>query len=980
MKRMGAFSRTVIVRCAVGSVTDYPDDSRAWGDVDAISRLWSAEGIREAVLLASPALAGQVEKLLSQPAIETSFKKRKRLHKSLLKYALRWCSRCTPFGMFAGVALLPVGDEEPLIGKAHVRHVRVAGPVVRRLLELAQAVPHARLYPNPSLTERGDRMVVNVMRAVGDTHTQASIRATGPARLAVESANPTAERRHIEQRVADMYPVAGVTKIRHLVDELLRTEILLCEASRSAFDGDPLASIPDDVQGVTEMRGALARYSSASEPVADGSLDELLRVCATGDAMQGGVHVDLELDISGHVPVCVVEAAHAAIAVLASAMAHESVSPAVEEFSAKFVERYGETLVPFWTAIDEELGVGYPSSYGAPATPSPAAGGGPTFDRRRDLIATLLRRAASDASDTVDLAETDLEGFPEPLGMPSSFDVMLRLHREPDGLRATVSGLGVPGGSAVGRFTAVIPKARAFAQSCVEADAAWWAGQTAGRGILCGVDYIAGTDSINEVAATAQLHPVTLAVNTRPRHPVERVLTLADVYLGYAEGRVRTVLADGTPVSFRQLNMATTRASAKAIRLLREISDAGIRVPYWSWGEAEEVSSHLPEVRYRGVTLVEQRWRCPAPGEPTEATLRKWLSETGVSRYVFAGERDTRLHLDTWQPLHLNLLLDEIVAGNRWLFRAPDPEHLGVVGGAGSGLHSAEVVVTVAAPKTPHVEPDLTGRPLHDPTDDVHRLLLAGGAWTAFAIDLASHSHDRILRAFNDTFPSLAGGWYFVRYRESGRDQLRLRVRRSIVDLAEVLAWLADARLSGRIGDYTIPVYHRELERYGGSRSFTCYERLFCLETMHLTAMLPVVEANPSITSNRLVRPGIETAAGVLIAWLNGLDPSRVDTRQIVDVAVEHYVSELGAMVHEIKRAMRQYLPRTDVVNGMTAALREFWADENQRDAVLTPQVLQSASHMLSIRLGLQRREEFAAMWLIRTEMDRLDRDRSRFT
>ena len=93
-----------------------------------------------------------------------------------------------------------------MIGTSHIRHVRATGAVTRRLLQATRALPQARLYPNPSLTERADRLVVTVMRGIDDTHTLASIRATGAARLAVHTAEGTATRQDIEQRVAAAYP------------------------------------------------------------------------------------------------------------------------------------------------------------------------------------------------------------------------------------------------------------------------------------------------------------------------------------------------------------------------------------------------------------------------------------------------------------------------------------------------------------------------------------------------------------------------------------------------------------------------------------------------------------------------------------------------------------------------------------------------------------------------------------------------------
>lgn len=972
--QLGAPADVAVIRCSLGTVAEYPDYPAEWGDLDAIALLWSADAIREAVLIASPGLASQVDKLLESSAADTPARKRRRLHKGLLKYALRLSSRCTPFGAFAGVAVLAVGDVEPLLGPSHIRHVRASGAVTRRLVRLARTMPQVRLYPNPALMERADRMVVRVMRGSNDTHTQSSIRATGPARLAVAACSGTATRQDVERQVAAAYPTAGRTKVRELIDQLLAAEVLLCEAEHSAFDSDPLVRLPDAVEGVVEMRAAVAKYSDASDPAKDGSLDELLHLSFVG-GVQRDIHVDLELDVSGQIPTLVVDAARNAVTALAPTMGHLPMNSGLNEFADEFAERYGRTLVPFLTAIDEELGIGYPRAYEAVAQRRPAITNeeDPDVERRRALIGRLLQQAAADRLDAVELTDADLAGFSEPSGLPSTLDVILKLRREPLGLRASIIGMGFPGGSAVGRFTAVMPRAYDFARRCVEIDSAWWADSTGGRGILCGVDYIAGSDSINEVSTTAPLYPMTLAVNARPPKSAGAVLTLADVYLGFAEGRMRTVLADGTPLSFRQLTMATTRASAKAVRLLRDISDAGIQRPFWSWGEAESIMNCLPEVRYKGVTLTEQRWRFPASADRSKVALKEWITTTGISRYVLVGPYDNQLHLDTRHPRHLDLLLDEIIDGSQWLYRAPEPEQTGVIRDHRSAMHAAEVAVTVAAPGTRRGEPDLLGWPLHDPSDDEQRLLVPGGAWTAFAIDAASNSHDRVLRAFADDFPDLVGDWYFVRYRQNDQDQLRLRVRRPVVELAGVLAWLAEARLAGRIGDYTIPVYHRELERYGGPRSFQVYERLFCRESAHIVAMLPILDSMslPATDTPRLVRSGIEAAAGILAQWLDGLDPNRVSANEVVGATIDHYGGELGSVVHKIKTELRQRQPGVDEGNGLVADMRSFWEHPAHSAAVMTPGVLQSASHMFCNRLGLRRHEEFAAMWLVKTDRNR---------
>lgn len=81
------------------------------------------DAIREAVMLAGAVLAAWVDKLLSTSGAETPVRTRKRLHKSLLKYVLRLNMGWARFGMSAGVAVLPVGDREPVLAMCRFRHV-----------------------------------------------------------------------------------------------------------------------------------------------------------------------------------------------------------------------------------------------------------------------------------------------------------------------------------------------------------------------------------------------------------------------------------------------------------------------------------------------------------------------------------------------------------------------------------------------------------------------------------------------------------------------------------------------------------------------------------------------------------------------------------------------------------------------------------------------------------------------------------------
>jgi len=73
------------------------------GEIELITltKLWSINTIKEAIFLASPELYNQLENYLLR-GIENSDKS-ERLKQTFLKYLIRASTRCTPFGLFAGV-------------------------------------------------------------------------------------------------------------------------------------------------------------------------------------------------------------------------------------------------------------------------------------------------------------------------------------------------------------------------------------------------------------------------------------------------------------------------------------------------------------------------------------------------------------------------------------------------------------------------------------------------------------------------------------------------------------------------------------------------------------------------------------------------------------------------------------------------------------------------------------------------------------
>jgi hypothetical protein len=76
---------------------DQPEQWLAW-----LRKVWALPEFSDAVLHAAPQLATRIDEAVAGAALET--RRLRRLVEAVVRYLLRWTTRATPFGHFAGVA------------------------------------------------------------------------------------------------------------------------------------------------------------------------------------------------------------------------------------------------------------------------------------------------------------------------------------------------------------------------------------------------------------------------------------------------------------------------------------------------------------------------------------------------------------------------------------------------------------------------------------------------------------------------------------------------------------------------------------------------------------------------------------------------------------------------------------------------------------------------------------------------------------
>ncbi|UEA81448.1 thiopeptide-type bacteriocin biosynthesis protein [Tsukamurella paurometabola] len=919
----------ITLRCAVRPVDAYPATKSSADRNDALAQLcelWTCSDLRAAVEVSSESLLATWASIVE--GRETRERQIRKVWRSVLSYAIRSTTRATPFGLFGGIAVVPVVDGgEVLLDSGKHRAVVRSSSFHRKAVAANRAEElNGMVATNPSVHLKGGRYVVRLPSS--GERTQVSIRATPPARSAVHMAREPISAAAIVQRLSADHPDVESEVVSAMV--------------RGLIDSDVLIPIPGMSVVTARPEEGEAEFLFPREAV-----DRVRNLRSRAAKTRNAALVDIELAAGGGFPAELIANAAPVLDMLLRTTVIPHRSQRLHDFATRFGERFGHTLVPLRVAVDPDDGVGMPDfSADDPGTRAAA-------DGKARLRARLIERARTSGSGSIELLDADLEDLDVDGDLVDSYDLFLHLERRGSRPVLTLTPVtsNFPAGRGIGRFTPGSEAAHRSASRQCEREVL-----RSPETVFAQLDYVSARDGVNDVSTTAQLYPAVLAANTWPRDAA-RTLQLSDVHLALVGDHVRLFLGDGTPLELRQPNMVSPESLPEILRLLVFLTWDGAVRPYWSWGGAEQALAHLPEVVFRDVVVSRQRWRYLGADKPTAAQVRDWTSRSGVSRYVYHGEFDNRLLLDLTCAGHLELLAAGIARGSTWVTEAPSPQDLGTTVDDAGRLHSTEVVVSIAAEPLPRTAVDY---PVFDETLDGQRRIRPGGTWASLEFPVDLDDQNRILGAIGTAIGRDAD-WYYVRYNDrTGRDVLRLRCR-SPLDELSILDLLADLRSAGEIGDLVITSHHLELERYGGIDRFAKHEKRFCAESRIIAEHIDRLPAPTEEDDEAGQRERIRGLAALVDGWLSATIGDEHRIHGVSRIALAGYESELGDEVHAIRRRVRGLQIEPETAQWLTDEL----CDMSSIDDPIAP--LQSALHLFCNRLGMTRADEYAALWIRRT-------------
>ena len=694
----------------------------------ALLRGAAADGLfMDALRVASPSLARMVAATAEPAPAETpgtapgrdaphsaaagrSDAQLRRAVTSVLRYELRLRSRCTPFGLFAGVA--PLRFEESTGLPAPVKVAWTEPPtsrtrvdldwlfrLIRRLEQQPDLLPHLTLHRHAGTIRRGSRLVMavpsNPAGSAGDTrHNEVSVRLTPVVAAALELAGSGPTGATLAAELQHRFPQATSAQITGLLATLVQQEFLITDLRPVLDGGDPLGRIIEVLAEAERSTGRPLPMLSALRAVAadrdrydstplgerltvQTALEDRMRRLADSERL---LHVDLALGAEVRLPYAVAEEAARTLEVLWKLTPSGLGLPHLRPYHREFLERYGANrAVPLVEVLDETIGLGAPATYGWPASGRPEEKPTGSTPARELLLARLVAGAVRSGErelvlDDATVARLTAAAEPGSGRAPRSCQVFYSLLADDqqaladgDFLLVTSGGPSdAEAGAMFGRF-AGLPGTAEPVNALLDELAELAFPEVEGATQL-GVAYQPRLTRALNLANSRRCAQQQVSIGLPPDPgatavPLEEVGVAANLEHLYA-----VHLPTGRRLLPHAHNALDIRGLAPNLaRFLLELGREAHRLCMpWDWGAAAR-SPFLPRVRHGRVVLSSASWRMDELHEETAldpadwaAAVEGWRRRWAVPEQIVLTKFDLRLPLDLTRAWHRELLREAI--------------------------------------------------------------------------------------------------------------------------------------------------------------------------------------------------------------------------------------------------------------------------------------------------------------------------------
>jgi lantibiotic biosynthesis protein len=826
---------------------------------DKITELINDKAFLEAIYMASPVL--YKECLKWKQGILTDDKEIGRIKTSLIKYYQRMCSRCTPFGLFAGCAIVNWDKKETSILLTENGLYRKTRPDMHYLCALAQhlaALPFTKnrlhYFPNNSIYKTGYefRFIEYKYESSARMHQISSVQVSDYIELVLGKA---ASGITTDKMIDLLCSENEVTKeeASEFIDELISAQVLISELDPSITGSEFTQQIIDKLKKInnpesaqiTQLLQSLELMAQSIKTIDDDLTNDIDAYNSLNEKiMQLGITFDesklLQTDKYFLPAGNTVNEIHKAdllksITILLSLSSLQE-NDNLTSFIEKFRNRYEDKLVPLLNVLDTESGIGYGNQTGRNLSPLiekialPANKDRYRYDvkwnSREEWLFTQLINAGNKKQinlDSIEFPETETKSPP----LPVSLSVMFSFVEDGNILFKGANGPGA--NCLLGRFAHGNEEINQLAKEVAQKE------QEINNDIVFAEIIHLPEDRVGNILLHPAFYQYEIPFLAQSSFPKEQQVSLQDLYIGVRNGKVYLYSYKLGKEILPRLSSAHnySNGSLPVYHFLADMQTQGIRNSLaFSWGAMSRHFKFLPRATAGNIILQEATWQLEKkdfevlllPGAIVDGAVDKFRQQWDLPPLMLLADADNEL-LINWEN---NYSVDAFIKTikNRPAILLKEflrPDAAAVVNENNQAYCNQFVAVLINTEKL--YNGALLTLQHSSESAAFQRAFIPGSEWFYYKIYCGTQSADEILAHSINSLTEqllkqgLIDKWFFIRYTDPS---FHLRLRLHLKDQADTTAIinllfqhfqpLID---KGQVWKVMADTYDRETERYG---------------------------------------------------------------------------------------------------------------------------------------------------------------------
>ncbi|GAA0537613.1 lantibiotic dehydratase [Chitinophaga japonensis] len=863
---------------------------------DRLKHVFTDPYLLEAIYIASPELYQELQKW--QEGLLTGEKEENKLAAALFRYLLRMCTRCTPYGLFAGCATGQFGPSTRVVldaVTAHKKHCRLDMNYVAELAAMITQIPEIQqqltYFPNNSLYRMADtyRYAAFTIKNKFRHYDLTAVNSTPYLASILHTAAQGATLRELADCITDE-EITG-EEAAEFIQELIESQLLLSELEPTVTGEeffDVLTRRLETLQHTRPLTDTLHNIRQLLQNP-DASIDKYLQTHTlvkgllpdtnSKDLVQTDLFLSTQHNTISHALVADIQQQ----VIPLWKLTRLSNNTDLQQFCNAFRARYEEQEVPLVLALDTDAGIGYAGYSGGHAdhTPliddihiqRPAENNTVPWSKLHDFqlkkLHECLRNGQTEIvltdADLDELKETDTPEIPDSLYLMGSILGSSAAAIDAGDYRFELSSCGGPSAAnLLGRFCHGDALLADKVQDCLREEA-----QSQPDCIYAEIIHLPEARTGN-ILLRPQLRDYEIVYLGNGSVPAERQLPLSDLLVSVQQQRVVLRSKKFNKRVIPRLSTAHNYRAAglPVYKFLCDLQYQQLHTGlYWQWHNLSR-EPFLPGVRYGKIILDRCRWtlhkkdypELNTSGKKSAAAMQypglaeKIRAQLQLPRYLVIAEGDNELFIDMDNEACRHILLSTLVKREQLVLQ----EFLGTADRcwveSPLGRHTNEVIIPM---KSTAVKRAASG-PAGDHQQLPARRFTTGSEWLYVKIYCGTSSAEKLLKTaikpLTTTLVSegVIDKWFFLRYSDP-EHHIRIRFHHStdpafwktvLEQLHTALQPHLDSGLAYKLQTDT---YEREIERYG-ARTMELSEDIFYYDSVAVLDCIDLLEGEEGET------------------------------------------------------------------------------------------------------------------------------------